>query len=576
MALGRQVLDGVSGFFERRVQAHPPSFAKSLGVGLLFAFGLQIITGVTLGATYAPTTTDAWGSLYILETRTLFGSFVRGLHHFGASAVVILSVLHMTQVVVSGAYQRPRSRNWILGVVMLFLVLGLALTGYLLPWDQHGYWSTRVAVGIIGEAPMGGLLQTLLLGGDSYGNATLSRFFALHTYVLPGALALLTLFHVGSYLKHGPRVREPAAGKAAVAGDPTPPTVPARTSLPYFPYQLVRDVVVMLLIFATLAALALLVGARLEAPADPASDFEARPEWYFLFLYQLLQFFEGPLVLVGTTILPALAALFLIAIPFIDRKRRERGQSSPSPLVRFGFLGLLTIVGGLTTYAIVNDATDERFQKSRERSNELAARAIALADLGGVDGLGRVVLLKGLELYHDKGCASCHEDPKVAAPRLKGYGTVERGAAFIANPDSERFFKGTPFEGEMPASGLAPEDNLALAAWLMHKEAPADRIDRARKLFISQDCTICHNDPEAGVRHKAYDPKLPGPDLEGWQSYEWTRGLLRDATHPSYFGDVLTDAAKLSKAMPPYPDLTPDELDLLTTWLLAGAPESKL
>lgn len=561
MAVGQRVLGTVSDFFGRRVSASAPSFAKSLGVGLLFAFGLQIITGVTLGATYAPTTTDAWGSLYILETRTLFGSFVRGLHHFGASAVVILSVLHMTQVVLSGAYQRPRTRNWILGVVMLFLVLGLALTGYLLPWDQHGYWSTRVAVGIIGEAPMGGLLQTLLLGGDGYGNATLSRFFALHTYVLPGVLALLTLFHVGSYLKHGPHVR------AA-----TPASKP-RVALPYFPYQLVRDVVVMLLVFATLAAMALLVGARLEAPADPASDFEARPEWYFLFLYQLLQFFEGPLVLVGTTVLPALAALFLLGIPFIDRKRQG---TAPSPLVKLAFLGLLAIVGGLTTYAIVNDATDEHFQKARERSTAQAARAIALADLGGVDGLGRVVLLKGLELYHDKGCAKCHDDPKVAAPRLKGYGTVERGAAFIANPDGERFFKGTVFEGEMPASGLAPEDNLALAAWLMHKDAPPDRLERARKLFISEDCTICHNDPEASPRSKAYDPRILGPDLAGWQSYEWTRALLRDATHPHYFGDVLTDAKKLENSMPPNPDLTPDELDLLTTWLLAGAPESKL
>jgi len=567
MVLGDRVMTSVSGFFDRRVQRHPPSFAKSLGVGLLFAFGLQIITGVTLGATYAPTTTDAWGSLYILETRTLFGSFVRGLHHFGASAVVILSVLHMTQVVLSGAFRRPRSRNWVLGVVMLFLVLGLALTGYLLPWDQHGYWSTRVAVGIIGEAPMGGLLQTLLLGGDGYGNATLSRFFALHTYVLPGILALLTLFHVGSYLKHGPHDR------ARI--DPRPASAPPARALPYFPFQLVRDVIVMLLIFATLAALALLVGARLEAPADPASDFEARPEWYFLFLYQLLQFFEGPLVLVGTTILPALAGLFLIGIPFIDRKRAAAG-APPSPFVRFGFLGLLAIVGGLTTYAIVNDATDERFQKARERSDQQAARAIALADLGGVDGLGRVVLLKGLELYHDKGCASCHEDPAVPAPRLKGYGTVERGAAFIANPDSERFFKGSVFEGEMPSSDLAPEDNSAVAAWLMHKDAPLDRLERARKLFVSEECTLCHNDPEGSSLAKSYDLRIVGPDLDGWQSYEWTRALLRDATHPRYFGDVLSDAAKLEKSMPAYPDLTSDELDLLTTWLLAGAPESKL
>ncbi len=564
MSVADRAMRGVAGFFDKRFQPSAPSFAKSLGFGLLFAFGLQIITGITLGATYAPTTTDAWGSLYVLETRTLFGSFVRGLHHFGASAVVILTVLHMTQVILSGAYTRPRSRNYVLGVVMLFLVLGLALTGYLLPWDQHGYWSTRVATGIIGEAPLGGLLQTLLLGGDDYGNATLSRFFALHTYVLPGVLGLLTLFHVGSYLRNGPHKRPPG-----------PPSTPPKPALPYFPYQLMRDVIVMLLVLATLAALALALGAPLQAPADPASDFEARPEWYFLFLYQLLQFFEGPLVFVGTTVLPALAALFLIGIPFLDKKLRKNAEGGPPTLVKLGYLGLLAIIGGLTTYAIINDATDEGFQKARARSDREAARAIALADQGGVDGLGRVVLLSGLELYHDKGCAGCHDDPKVAAPRLKGYGTVERGAAFIANPDAPNFFGGGVLAGDMPGSGLAPEENLALAAWLMRKDATPERVERARKLFVSNDCTMCHNDPEGSPLSKAYDLKITGPDLDGWMSYEWTRALLRDATHPRFYGDAL-GADELDKSMPPYPDLTADELDLLTTWLLAGAPEAKL
>lgn len=566
MSALQRALDGVHAFFDRRVPRSAPSFAKSLGVGLVFAFALQILTGVTLGATYTPTTTDAWGSLYVLETQTLFGHFVRGLHHFGASAVVVLSILHMTQVLMSGAYRRPRTKNWVLGVVMLFLVLGLALTGYLLPWDQHGYWSTRVATGIIGEAPLGGLIQTVLLGGDTYGNATLSRFFALHTYVLPGLLAMLVLFHVASYLKHGPAKTPETAARHA------------RPALPYFPYQLVRDLVVMLSVLGLLAALALALGAPLEAPADPASDFQARPEWYFLFLYQLLQFFEGPLVLVGTTVLPTLAALFLLGVPFIERWLGRKRPADAPPRARplkIAYLAMIAAVGGLTTYAIANDLGDEDFQKARVKSDAEARRAIALADLGGVDGLGRVVLLEGWELYQDKGCASCHDDPKVAAPRLKGYATVERGAAFIAHPDSERFFKGTPLEGEMLDSGLADADNAALAAWLMGVSQPADRVERAEKLFVSEDCTTCHNAPDAGPRTKGWDPKIAGPDLGGWMGYEWTRGLLRDASHPSYFGDVLTDD-ELDDAMPAYPDLTADELDLLTVWLLAGAPEAKL
>jgi ubiquinol-cytochrome c reductase cytochrome b subunit len=399
-----------------------------------------------------------------------------------------------------------------------------------------------------------------LLGGDSYGNATLSRFFALHAFVLPTAVGLMALVHVGLYLKHGP-------------SRPNPDPRPAR---PYFPYQLLRDLVLMLLVFATLAALALLLGAPLEAPADPASDYEARPEWYFLFLYQLLQFFEGPLVILGTTILPALAALFLLAIPFIDRKRRRGLEAVPSAPVKLGYLGLLAVIGGLTVYALVKDLSDEGFQKSRARSEKAAERAIALADQGGVDGLGRVILLAGLELYHDKGCAGCHDDPDAPAPRLKGYATLERAAAFLADPNGARFFKGTPLAEEMDPTGLAPEDDLAIAAWLMgRKDVPPDRLERGRKLFLSEECTTCHNDPLLGPRHKSWDFRATGPDLAGWLSYGWVRGLLVDASHPSYFGDALSEA-ELEDAMPAYPELTPDELDLLTTWLLAGAPEAEL
>lgn len=556
---------GLQRFFDAHVRPAPPSFSKSLGVGLAFALLLQVLTGIALGASYAPTPTDAWGSLYILETRTLLGSFVRGLHHFGASAVVVLSALHMTQVVLTGAYRRPRSRNWILGVVMLLLVLGLALTGYLLPWDQHGYWSTRVATGIIGEVPMGGLLQTLLLGGEDYGNATLSRFFALHTYVLPGLLGLLTLVHVASYLRHGPRAR---------------PTPAPRPALPYFPHQAVRDLTLMLLVFATLAALALLLGAPLQAPADPSSDYQARPEWYFLFLYQLLQFFEGPLLIIGTAVLPTLAALFLFALPFIDRRRAE--ADTPSRLVKLGYLGLVAALGTLTAVALARDLSDDDFQKARLEARTDAARAIALADRGGVDGLGRVILLEGLHLYHDKGCASCHDDPAVPAPRLSGYGTLERAAAFLADPDGERFFKGTALEGEMSGTGLSAEDNLAIAGWLacggdVEHTICGDptRLERGRRLFLSEDCTTCHNDPTMSPRHRAFDFRSTGPDLTDWLSYEWTRALVRDATHPRFFGDALVDK-DLPDAMPPYPDLTPDELDLLTTWLLAGAPEAEL
>src|SRR5881394_1567341 len=156
------------------------------GSCLAFVFMIQLVTGVLLMTAYAASDTSAWGSVYFIQYQMDFGWLIRGLHHFGSQTMVVLLAIHMLQVVIAGAHLPPREVNWWLGLLLLAVILGMGLTGYLLPWDQKGFYATKVATNIAAKMPgIGPHLQTFLVGGPEYGNATLTRFFTLHVWVLP-------------------------------------------------------------------------------------------------------------------------------------------------------------------------------------------------------------------------------------------------------------------------------------------------------------------------------------------------------------------------------------------------------
>ncbi len=151
------------------------------GSTLTFTFSIQVITGLILWMAYAPSSTSAWESVYFIQNEMWGGWILRGIHHFTAQAMNVLLVLHLMQVMIDGAYKAPREINFWFGIVLLQLVLGLSLTGYLLPWDQKGFWATKVATNIAAITPfIGPQLQRLIVGGADYGHHTLTRFFALH------------------------------------------------------------------------------------------------------------------------------------------------------------------------------------------------------------------------------------------------------------------------------------------------------------------------------------------------------------------------------------------------------------
>src|SRR5918996_3210901 len=176
----------------------------TLGSATLFCISLQFLTGILLLFYYVPTTDHAWNSIYYIMNEAYFGTLIRGIHYWSANVLLAIIGLHMVQVFLSGAYKAPREVNWMLGVTLLLLTLGIAFTGYVLRWDQDGFWATVVGIKIGSYSPfVGSPVTHFLLGGDVAGPATLSRFFALHVWVLPALIVPLVLLHgVVLVLKH--------------------------------------------------------------------------------------------------------------------------------------------------------------------------------------------------------------------------------------------------------------------------------------------------------------------------------------------------------------------------------------
>jgi len=176
----------------------------TLGSATLFVAVNQIVTGILLTVYYVPTPDHAYDSVQYITTQIPAGWLVRGLHHWGASAMVVLTVLHLLRVVAYGAYKYPREVTWLTGVGLLLVVLGFGFTGYLLPWDQKAYWATTVGTRIAGVAPLvGDWILRVMRGGDELSAVTLARFFGAHVWMLPAALLSLVLVHLYLVIRNG-------------------------------------------------------------------------------------------------------------------------------------------------------------------------------------------------------------------------------------------------------------------------------------------------------------------------------------------------------------------------------------
>jgi ubiquinol-cytochrome c reductase cytochrome b subunit len=349
----------------------------TLGSVLLALIGIQILTGAFLTLYYAATPDHAYDSIrFIISTGP--GRIVRGLHHYGASFIVVAVVLHMVRVVVFGSYKPPREATWLSGLLLLGLILAFSLTGYLLPWDQRAYWATVVTINIARLTPFAGeLVGGLLRGGASVGALTLTRWYALHVIFLP--LGLLSFVALHLFLMRRQGISGPIRPRPGEA-------------VPFYPWQAARDTAVVTIVLLVLAALAWKGAPPLEAPADPSdSSFIPRPEWYFLGLFQLLKYFPGKWEVVGAMILPGLVALLLVLLPWLDRGPTRDPRRRPLVMMFFaaGLFGvaLLTSLGW------------------RDRPvNQASATTWTLREIGG------------RQFAQSAGCARCHATEGLGDP----------------------------------------------------------------------------------------------------------------------------------------------------------------
>ena len=344
---------GYKGFVQAALYEHIPGGARwryVWGSTLMFALAVQMVTGLFLWMHYSPSAQTAWESVYYIQHEMTGGWLLRGIHHYTAQVMIVLLSLHMLQVIIDGAYRAPREINFWIGLVLLNLVLATALTGYLLPWDQRGYWSTSVATNLINLVPgVGPQIRSVVIGGADYGHHTLTRFFAVHAGLLPFLMMSFIAVHVYLFRRHGLRYKEPKRGPDAY----------------FWADQVLKDAVACLGVLLVVLLLCLKhgigvgfddpgkLGAPLSAPADPSEPFgAARPEWYFLFLFQFLKLpaFAAEAEVFGAIVVPGAVMLLLFLMPVIGRWKA--GHWFNVLLIA----GLSVGVVLLTTMALVEDA----------------------------------------------------------------------------------------------------------------------------------------------------------------------------------------------------------------------------
>lgn len=549
------------------------------GSALASIFLIQAFTGLMMMTAYSPSSSTAWGSVFHIEHQMWMGWFIRGLHHFGAQTLMVLLLLHFLQVLWAGAYRAPRELNWWIGLGLAGLILAFSHTGYQLPWDQKGYWATKVVTNIMGGAPVAGpYVKTIVVGGTEYGNQTVTRFYGLHVGVLPALMFLGLAAHVALRRRHGFTTPE-------VEFDPD---APRET---YWPDQTYRNLLVVTAILGVMIALVIRHGgAPLDAPADPSSsDYPARPEWFFRFLFQMLKYFPGRLEWVGSIAIPGALFLTMASLPILDK-------IAPSKLVHFLACSLVFVLAGgagyLTMQSFQEDAANPEFQKARAQADEATARALFLASSPKVgvppEGAGYLLRLDPLtrgRAVLEKNCLVCHRfdgegDEQWSAADLKNFGTKDWVRGLLERPDSDDYFGRTPECDGMvewkQASKLTPEEldqvadfvasfakipeDFTVDEWL---DTPGVVEHPGNELF-QKDCGTCHvieGYTEGGLRD--------APDLFAWGSPQWMARMIRRPSSPALYG-YLGDDQRMPAS--PRDEMTDADLNTVIRYLMNDYP----
>jgi ubiquinol-cytochrome c reductase cytochrome b subunit len=438
--------------------AHPvprktASWFYVFGSAALTVLGLQVVTGILLAILYVPSAGEAWNILQVLNHQVSAGWFMRALHGWGSNFMLAIVLIHMVQVFLFGAYKFPRELTWIVGVLLLLVTLGMAFTGQVLRFDQDAYWGLGIGASIASRVPLlGPALVNLLLGGPIIAGATLSRFFALHVFVIPGLLIAFVGLHLLLVLKLG--INEwPMPGRIVRRATYLEEyhELTRRDGIPFVPTAVGKDVIFSGFVLLSIVACAVVLGPfGPGGQPDPTIIQTApHPDFFFLWLYALLSFLppaaETPILLIG----PAVGLAVLIALPFFagegEKSWRRRPIAVLTVLLAAVALGTLTHLGGYTPWSPVMDAW--------------SGEPIPQQYLKGRTALER----HGALVFQLKQCHNCHS--------LDGRGG-ERGPALdrvAVNLTQDQLIRQVvQGGGNMPAYGknLSPAETTALVAFL--------------------------------------------------------------------------------------------------------------
>jgi ubiquinol-cytochrome c reductase cytochrome b subunit len=543
--------------FDRNIPKSSPlvEWIYTLGSVLLFFFILQAVTGMMLAMNYVASPDHAFDAVRYISTRVPLGWFIRGLHFWGASAMVVVIGAHMLTTFLSGSYKYPRELTWVTGVVLLLIVMLFGFTGYLLPWNQKAYWATVVGTNIAGATPViGQYIVRFFRGGSEVGPQTLSRFYAMHVLMLPAAIISLIGAHLFFVVRQGisaPPKRHPEYGRHGIdaqlgidpgVGIDTQLSIEAQRERAvdeyhhekeagesFYPFYLSKDAVAVVLAFSVVVFLVFKYPAEVGEFADPGSiSYNPRPDWYFLFLFQALKYFPGSLESVAAVMLPGLALAILLAVPFFDRRMRQNPVDRP-----IATMFAISAVAGVLTLTVIG------------------ARSPLLNPY--VPELPTVA--EGHRLFHTLNCAYCHA--------VNGHGSkigpdlmldpLKHDKAWIINHLQE------PGEIVRPGAriamtGLLPQESADLFDYIQELQGGGPYSAKAPRLFY-RNCGKCHTVAGHGG--------TKGPDLSGI-------GLVRSVSFiHRYIEDPksLYSRSKMPGFLPPEGKMTHLEVEDIARFL---------
>jgi len=458
----------------RETMEHPipretASWAYVFGSAAMTVFGLQVVTGILLAMIYVPSAGEAWNSLQILNHQVSLGWFIRALHGWGSNFMLAIVLVHMVQVFLFGAYKFPRELTWILGIFLLLMTLGMAFTGQVLRFDQDAYWGLGIGASIASRVPvLGAPLVNLMLGGPIIAGATLSRFFALHVFVIPGLLMAFVGLHVLLVLKLG--INEwPMPGRLVRRSDYLEKYHNlARThGVPFMPYGVWKDAVFSGVILLFIAACALHFGpfGPSGQPDPRVIQTAPRPDFFFLWLYALLSLLppalETPVLLIG----PVLALIVLLGLPFVSGEGEKSWKRRP-----IAVLTILLVAVALGTFTNLASHTPWSPVMDAGTGTPIPAKFLS----------GRTpIQIQGALVFQAKQCHNCH---------AIGEGGGRRGPALdvvaVRLTEDQLVRQVLQGGGNMPAYGknLNPAETTALVSFLetLHPAGQAPAHDASR------------------------------------------------------------------------------------------------